>query len=43
VESGLIHAGVPAKKVKGFSGISEDVITGEIERIANSYGKYAGW
>ena len=40
VESGSIYAGVPAKKVKD---ISEDLISGEIERIANSYIKYSGW
>ena len=40
VESGSIYAGVPAKKIKD---ISEDLISGEIERIANSYIKYSGW
>ena len=40
VESGSIYAGVPAKKVKE---ISQDLISGEIERIAESYLKYAGW
>lgn len=40
VESGSIYAGVPAKKIKD---ISEELISGEIERIANSYIKYAGW
>lgn len=40
VESGSIYAGVPAKKVKE---ISEELISGEIERIAYSYIKYAGW
>jgi carbonic anhydrase/acetyltransferase-like protein (isoleucine patch superfamily) len=40
VESGSIYAGVPAKKVKE---ISEEMIAGEIERIADSYIKYAGW
>ncbi len=39
-ESGSIYAGVPAKKVKD---ISEELITGEIHRIANNYIKYAGW
>jgi carbonic anhydrase/acetyltransferase-like protein (isoleucine patch superfamily) len=40
VESGTIYAGVPAKKVKD---ISKDLISGEIDRIANNYIKYAGW
>ena len=40
VEPGSIYAGVPAKKVKD---ISQELIKGEIERIANNYLKYAGW
>ncbi|WP_431165944.1 gamma carbonic anhydrase family protein [Tenacibaculum halocynthiae] len=40
VESGSIYAGVPAKKVKD---ISEELISGEIDRIANNYVKYSGW
>jgi len=40
VEPGSIYAGVPAKKVKD---ISEELIKGEIERIANNYLFYAGW
>lgn len=40
VASGSIYAGVPAKKVKD---ISNELIAGEIERIANNYVKYAGW
>lgn len=40
VEAGTIYAGVPAKKVKD---ISRELISGEIERIANNYIKYAGW
>ncbi len=40
VESGYIYAGVPAKKVKP---VSEALKTGEIERIANNYKKYASW
>jgi carbonic anhydrase/acetyltransferase-like protein (isoleucine patch superfamily) len=40
VESGSIYAGVPAKKVKD---ISEALISGEIDRIANSYVQYSGW
>ncbi|PHS52083.1 MAG: gamma carbonic anhydrase family protein [Lutibacter sp.] len=40
VQSGSIYAGVPAKKVKD---ISEELISGEINRIADNYVKYAGW
>jgi carbonic anhydrase/acetyltransferase-like protein (isoleucine patch superfamily) len=40
VEPGSIYGGVPAKKVKN---ISEELISGEIERIANNYLFYAGW
>ena len=40
VEAGTIYAGVPAKKVKD---ISENLIKGEIERIANNYIMYASW
>ena len=39
-ESGSIYAGVPAKKVKD---ISKELISGEINRIANNYVRYAGW
>lgn len=40
VEAGSIYAGVPAKKVKD---ISQELIHGEINRIAENYIKYAGW
>lgn len=40
VEPGSIYAGVPAKKVKD---ISPEKITGEINRIADNYIKYASW
>ncbi|MGK0252747.1 MAG: carbonic anhydrase/acetyltransferase-like protein (isoleucine patch superfamily) [Mariniflexile sp.] len=40
VESGSIYAGVPAKKVKD---ISQELISGEIDRISNNYIKYSGW
>lgn len=40
VESGSIYAGVPAKKVKD---ISEELISGEIDRIANNYVNYSCW
>lgn len=39
-EAGSIYAGVPAKKVKN---ISQEMIQGEIDRIANNYIRYAGW
>lgn len=40
VESGSIYAGVPAKKIKN---ISKELISGEIDRIANNYVKYSSW
>ncbi|HSC53749.1 MAG TPA: gamma carbonic anhydrase family protein [Phnomibacter sp.] len=40
VTSGSIYAGVPAKKVKD---ISQEMIEGEINRIANNYVMYSGW
>ncbi|WP_118974321.1 gamma carbonic anhydrase family protein [Taibaiella koreensis] len=40
VEPGTIYAGVPAKKVKN---ISPELISGEIERIANNYTMYSSW
>jgi carbonic anhydrase/acetyltransferase-like protein (isoleucine patch superfamily) len=40
VEKGCIYAGVPAKKVKM---VSEALISGEINRIADNYVMYSGW
>ena len=40
VEAGSIFAGVPAKKVKE---VSQDLIHGEINRIAENYLKYSKW
>ena len=40
VEPGTIYAGVPAKKVKD---ISQEIISGEINRIAENYLKYSKW
>ena len=40
VESGCIYAGVPAKKIKS---ISQEMISGEIDRIADSYINYSSW
>ena len=39
-EAGSIYAGVPAKKVKD---IPQEMISGEINRIANNYVRYADW
>ena len=39
-EPGSIYAGVPAKKVKD---IPVEMISGEIERIANNYIRYSDW
>ncbi|WP_166962905.1 gamma carbonic anhydrase family protein [Yeosuana marina] len=40
VKSGSVYAGIPARKVKD---ISEELISGEINRIADNYVKYASW
>jgi carbonic anhydrase/acetyltransferase-like protein (isoleucine patch superfamily) len=40
VPSGCIYAGVPAKKIKD---ISEELISGEINRIAGNYVRYSAW
>ena len=40
IEPGSIYAGVPAKKVKD---ISQELISGEINRIADNYVMYSGW
>lgn len=40
VEPGSIYAGVPAKKVKD---ISQELINGEINRIADNYIMYSSW
>jgi len=39
-ESGSIYAGVPAKKIKD---IPPEMISGEINRIADNYVRYADW
>src|SRR5688500_5490969 len=39
-EAGSIYAGLPAKKIKD---ISQEMISGEINRIANNYVRYADW
>lgn len=39
-ESGSIYAGIPAKKVKD---ISQELIHGEINRIAENYVMYSSW
>ncbi|TDW99457.1 gamma carbonic anhydrase family protein [Dinghuibacter silviterrae] len=40
VEKGVIYGGVPARKIKD---IPQDLISGQIERIAKNYLEYAGW
>lgn len=40
VPAGSIFAGVPAKKVKD---ISQELLKGEVERIANNYTMYSSW
>ena len=40
VEAGTIYAGVPARKVKD---INQELIHGEINRIANNYLMYSSW
>jgi carbonic anhydrase/acetyltransferase-like protein (isoleucine patch superfamily) len=40
VPAGSIFAGVPAKKVKD---ISQELLSGEIDRIANNYVMYSSW
>jgi carbonic anhydrase/acetyltransferase-like protein (isoleucine patch superfamily) len=39
-DEGSIYAGVPARKIKA---IPQQMIEGEIDRIANNYVKYADW
>jgi len=40
VPAGTVFAGVPAKKVKD---ISQELLSGEVERIANNYLMYSSW
>ena len=40
IDAGCIYAGVPAKKIKN---ISQELISGEINRIAENYLMYSGW
>ncbi len=40
VPAGSIFAGIPAKKVKD---ISQELLQGEIDRIANNYVMYSSW
>ncbi len=40
VKAGSIYAGVPAKKVKD---ISQELLEGEVQRIANNYVMYSSW
>jgi len=40
IEAGCIYAGVPAKKIKNIPG---ELVSGEINRIADNYVMYASW
>lgn len=40
IPSGTVYGGIPAKKIKD---ISEELLTGEIHRIADNYIKYSNW
>lgn len=40
VKAGSIYAGMPARKIKD---ISKELISGEINRIADNYVKYSSW
>lgn len=40
VKSGSVYAGTPAKKIKD---LSEELLQGEVNRIADAYVKYASW
>jgi carbonic anhydrase/acetyltransferase-like protein (isoleucine patch superfamily) len=40
VKSGSVYAGIPAKKIKD---IDAALLEGQVQRIAQSYIKYAGW
>jgi len=40
IESGTIYGGIPARKIKD---IPVDLITGQIDRIAEHYCLYASW
>lgn len=40
VTSGSVYAGTPAKKIKD---LSEELLEGEVNRIADAYVKYSGW
>ncbi len=40
VKAGSVYGGVPAKKIKD---VDQELMEGEIQRIAKSYSMYAGW
>ena len=40
IEPGSLYAGVPAKKLKE---VSQEQMSGQIDRIANNYVRYASW
>jgi carbonic anhydrase/acetyltransferase-like protein (isoleucine patch superfamily) len=40
IEPGVIYGGIPAQKIKD---VPQDLISGQIDRIANNYTQYASW
>jgi carbonic anhydrase/acetyltransferase-like protein (isoleucine patch superfamily) len=40
IEPGVIYAGIPAHKIKD---VPKELISGQIDRIANNYTHYASW
>jgi carbonic anhydrase/acetyltransferase-like protein (isoleucine patch superfamily) len=40
IEPGVIYGGIPAQKIKD---VPQDLISGQIDRIANNYTHYASW
>jgi len=40
IEPGVIYGGIPAQKIKD---VPQDLISGQIDRIANNYIQYASW
>ena len=40
IRAGELWGGVPDKKIKD---VSQELISGEIDRIANNYVKYSSW
>jgi len=40
IDPGVIYGGIPAQKIKD---VPQDLISGQIDRIANNYIQYASW